>query len=494
MLFFLDMQETVERFDTRITELHSFFDANYVRHGSPDDFFAFALALGNNNQLRNDLSALIKSIVKRESDGLLLTDMMSILAAAVGGPSLEETQVDITQPTDTIIEFLLGTGCWRRFGAPSPPISATPKPPIRAQEPRPDRLPAPPSAISRVNHAPDTKDSLLDASSELRQKLTRLEINTLEVKLHLEAIEQRIRKIDASPDAHSAEPILPPEPRAVDPAADAQPTVAAAPVIAPSLLTSPPVVAAQPIAQPLVEDAPIFDAPLPSRGRAVFSHEPEDDGFASPTFTFAGEGRRNIIPVAVFLVLLAIVAALFLFAHTDKGQGLLSRLENVRALFHNNSAATPPAPPPPSTPTTTVPATPAPDKTTAQATPRHSAEADNAVSDTPPDTQSAPSSPKARYVQSSVMEGNLLSAPRPEYPASARTAHIEGTVTLEATISRSGSVKTLHAIKGPRLLRSAAIDAVRDWRYKPYSVDGRPVEVATTVYVDFSLKQPTIAH
>jgi protein TonB len=92
------------------------------------------------------------------------------------------------------------------------------------------------------------------------------------------------------------------------------------------------------------------------------------------------------------------------------------------------------------------------------------------------------------------MEGNLLSAPRPEYPASARTAHIEGTVTLEATISRSGSVKTLHAIKGPRLLRSAAIDAVRDWRYKPYSVDGRTVEVATTVYVDFSLKQPTIAH
>src|SRR6185312_13472523 len=124
MLFFLDMQETVERFDTRITELHSFFDANYVRHGSPDDFFAFARALGNNNQLRNDLSALIKSIVKRESDGLLLTDMMSILAAAVGGPSLEETQVDITQPTDTIMEFLLGTSCWRRFGAPSPPISA----------------------------------------------------------------------------------------------------------------------------------------------------------------------------------------------------------------------------------------------------------------------------------------------------------------------------------------------------------------------------------
>ena len=90
------------------------------------------------------------------------------------------------------------------------------------------------------------------------------------------------------------------------------------------------------------------------------------------------------------------------------------------------------------------------------------------------------------------MEGNLLSAPRPEYPASARTEHLEGIVALQATISTSGAVKTLRAINGPQILRGAAIDAVRDWRYKPYSVDGRPVEVATTVYVHFSLKQPTV--
>jgi len=90
------------------------------------------------------------------------------------------------------------------------------------------------------------------------------------------------------------------------------------------------------------------------------------------------------------------------------------------------------------------------------------------------------------------MEGNLLSASRPEYPVSARTEHIEGTVTLEATISTSGAVKTLRAINGPRALRGAAIDAVRNWRYKPYSVDGKPVEVATTVYVHFSPQQPTV--
>lgn len=107
----------------------------------------------------------------------------------------------------------------------------------------------------------------------------------------------------------------------------------------------------------------------------------------------------------------------------------------------------------------------------------------------------APENSRFKYVPPSVMAGNLLSAPRPEYPASARAAHIAGTVVLQATISRAGSIRTLHAIKGPAALRQAAVDAVRSWRYKPYTIDGQPVDVATTVYVEFSLAPPpTIAH
>ena len=93
------------------------------------------------------------------------------------------------------------------------------------------------------------------------------------------------------------------------------------------------------------------------------------------------------------------------------------------------------------------------------------------------------------------MEGNLLLAPRPAYPSLARSNHIQGTVVLQATISRSGSIRTLHAVKGPEALRGAAVDAVRHWRYKPYTVDDRPVEVATTIYVHFnSGPPPAIAH
>lgn len=507
MLFFLDMQETTQRFGTQIAELCSFFDANHIQHGSPNDLFEFARVLDNSNQFRNDLSALIKSIVKSQSDEILLTDMMSILAAAVGGPPIEDTQADITRPTNTIMEFLLGTSCWRQFGAPSPPVSSTPKPSIRAEEPRPARFSAPSPAISKAHDASDTKNSLLDASSELRQKLTRLEINTLEVKLHLEAIEQRIRKIDASPVAHSLEPILPPEVRAAEPAADVQQIDSAPPVIAPSVIASPtvtdqPVVAAQPLAQPAAENAPTFEAILPTRGRAIFSHESEDDGFPSPTFAFAGEKRRNIIPIAVFLVLLVVVAASFLLYRTSQGQRLLSHLATVRTLFSSNSDEPSSELPPPPTSSATTPPTPAPEGTTtgvtagttAGATPSGSGIGGAGTQSGVSSPAGAGSRPATKYVQPNVMEGNLLSAPRPEYPASARKEHLEGIVALQATISTSGAVKTLRAINGPQVLRGAAIDAVRDWRYKPYSVDGRPVEVVTTVYVHFSLKQPTIAH
>ena len=88
------------------------------------------------------------------------------------------------------------------------------------------------------------------------------------------------------------------------------------------------------------------------------------------------------------------------------------------------------------------------------------------------------------------MEGRLLSAPRPQYPSQARLDHVEGQVALQATISKTGSVETLHVINGPRPLRAAAVDGVRNWRYTPYSVDGKAVKVATTVYVDFNLRPP----
>jgi TonB family protein len=88
-------------------------------------------------------------------------------------------------------------------------------------------------------------------------------------------------------------------------------------------------------------------------------------------------------------------------------------------------------------------------------------------------------------VSSGVMAGNLISAPLPDYPMLARMAHVGGEVVLQAVIAKNGSVLATHVLRGNRLLRGAAEDAVRQWRYRPYAVDGHPVEVATIVTVRF---------
>jgi protein TonB len=95
--------------------------------------------------------------------------------------------------------------------------------------------------------------------------------------------------------------------------------------------------------------------------------------------------------------------------------------------------------------------------------------------------------PPKLAISSGVMAGNKLSGAAPQYPAIARVARVQGTVVLGATISRSGTIDNLHVISGPPLLISAAIQAVRTWRYGPYLLNGEPVAVETTVYVNFRL-------
>ncbi|MGA2652025.1 MAG: energy transducer TonB [Terracidiphilus sp.] len=86
-----------------------------------------------------------------------------------------------------------------------------------------------------------------------------------------------------------------------------------------------------------------------------------------------------------------------------------------------------------------------------------------------------------------VMEGLLIDKKLPVYPRLAIAVRAEGTVVLQATISKAGTIENLHVVSGPPMLQQAAIDAVQSWRYKPYLLGGEPVEVETTVNVIFTL-------
>ncbi|HEY3989900.1 MAG TPA: energy transducer TonB [Acidobacteriaceae bacterium] len=95
--------------------------------------------------------------------------------------------------------------------------------------------------------------------------------------------------------------------------------------------------------------------------------------------------------------------------------------------------------------------------------------------------------PRKPVISSGVMEGRKLSGDNPRYPAIAVVARVQGTVVLAATISKTGAIQNLHVVAGPSMLVSAAEEAVRTWRYRPYLLNGEPVEVETTIQVIFHL-------
>ena len=91
-------------------------------------------------------------------------------------------------------------------------------------------------------------------------------------------------------------------------------------------------------------------------------------------------------------------------------------------------------------------------------------------------------------ISSGVSAGMLLSPIRPLYPEIARAAGVEGTVVVEATISRTGTIERLHVVSGPAMLQRAALDAIRTARYQPYLLNGSPTEVQTTISVNFRMR------
>jgi periplasmic protein TonB len=88
-----------------------------------------------------------------------------------------------------------------------------------------------------------------------------------------------------------------------------------------------------------------------------------------------------------------------------------------------------------------------------------------------------------------IMEGHLIRRLQPEYPAIARSAGIQGAVVVQAIISKDGTIENLRVLSGHPILIRAAMDAVKQWRYRPYFLNGEPIEVETQITVNFTLSR-----
>jgi protein TonB len=90
-------------------------------------------------------------------------------------------------------------------------------------------------------------------------------------------------------------------------------------------------------------------------------------------------------------------------------------------------------------------------------------------------------------ISKGVSAGLLMAPIRPVYPSIARAAGVQGTVVVSAVISRTGAIESMHVLSGPSMLQSAALEAIRAARYRPYLLNGEPTEVETTITVNFRI-------
>jgi peptidyl-prolyl cis-trans isomerase A (cyclophilin A) len=108
----------------------------------------------------------------------------------------------------------------------------------------------------------------------------------------------------------------------------------------------------------------------------------------------------------------------------------------------------------------------------------------------PPVPGAAPAqsgSPRRITISPGIAAGLLSHTQAPIYPIDAKKAGVSGTVVLSAVIGTDGLIKDIQIVSGPDLLQQGAVDAVKEWRYRPYLLNGQPVEVRTTINVIFTL-------
>jgi protein TonB len=95
--------------------------------------------------------------------------------------------------------------------------------------------------------------------------------------------------------------------------------------------------------------------------------------------------------------------------------------------------------------------------------------------------------PKRVRVSSGVAEKSKIHDVQPEYPQEARKNNIEGDVSFHVIIDREGNIGEVTLLSGPPILAESAAKAVKQWKYRPYLLNGKPVEVETTILIKFHM-------
>jgi TonB family protein len=560
MDFFSDPQATALRFGDVIDDLHDVFRCHGIDFGSPDDFSAFARTLKYHSELRGDVMRVVKFVMESETN-ISFRTLLTILAVASGGPEVAACGGEMRVPVSLVIEALVGegdssplNGAHSESSGPDPTANemfetvALERSSLGSEEPaadveveREEVLEEPvidtrddSSTDSSMDHSPLMGRN---DSNALAESLSRIEMNSLQLKIYLDSIEQRISRME--------------------PRLENVPPVALSGSSAPlrdkarerfSVAVASATNASEAISFDTEAELSHNDPPKPAsrqQGKAITGPLAVLMHLWSDEHGLHVIKRPRALPIlgSVAMLLLAVTFAWWLgrdtgyvmvrpvnalaekandvsgssparAAASSAGDPLAGTADKPKAAVARNTSVPQvgKAPRDSSTPVdddarqgerrsadTPVPS---PERRVAlrsllSSSPRDT-KAVAAMTDTSEDPDptdrtsklsSEPPSDRPVNVSSGVMEANLISGPKPSYPALAGLTHTRGDVVMLAVISKDGTVKDLHVIKGHRLLRSATKSAVRNWRYRPYAINGVPVDVSTLVSVDFSSPQ-----
>ena len=446
-------QQIADHYGRYVDELREFFKFSGVPFGEPEHLAGLTTRLDEDTVFRGELYSMTRSIIFREKRVLPPAELLRLLAVSVGGTAVDDQAEQHRPDIRALLQFL--TSVTRapvnqpRPQTPPTPVAAAREPDARAPEPRsPD-----PVAFGPTIHRSATPWSGKPSAQPWKWNELWSEIAVAGTKRLFAREHARWWMIgSAAALLLLAVWLWKPHAKARRPAASASVTVAAAnsPQGIPEPSPAPP-----PLSPPEAQPAETNTA-LPPAMAVQLPHQ------SSPAARQSGHPAIN--------------------AHLRR-EPAVSPL-GVKASAKKPRLSAPPAPQPrlapPRQPTTQARSS-APLSIVSEGSgpgPRHG--------EHPPGDASAPSTGRGtRDVSSGVMSANLISAPAPEYPKLANAIHLQGEVILQAVIDKNGQVTATSVLRGHHLLRQAAVNAVRQWRYRPFLANGRPVDVATVITVEF---------
>jgi outer membrane biosynthesis protein TonB len=446
-----------EHFDLYARKFAAICEMHSIKTGSSDDLEGFLEKLESDRHFAMDFWGLAGKLSAREGGELSDEQMLALVVEGVTGKPLPNGSEAALDPTLSLLRAMVA-GVDVQRPAPTPPARTAPVEPIdearsrlASTEEQRKRFSA---GLASMPQPAEPEPNPTPLPSQLQLALQSLELVSRDLDNHLHKIEQRLSGLEVKVKKQAARADLPiPMPRDPTGMPSGRPQLS----LHPAVLTT-------------TEERRIYET-APS-GRDT-------------------NWRKNVRLAVVFLSGLAVIFCLNYYSPLIRQQFhaiVREDLESPAGSIWDRDTRPPALLPPRSATVSTPPQLPqsvsSPPLETSKPASLPKEAPDHALART---EEAITYSPGAIKVAAAEMERRLTASRVPIYPQSARLEGVEGTVVAQALISKLGAVTRVHVISGDPRLLSAATEAMYQRHYRPYLLNGTPVEVSTTIAVNFKL-------